>query len=126
MNDAFAGTGDDVPHAVTLCIDALMRRGMKEEGLFRVPGSSNEVDELKAALERGADPFAGGARPANVEAVATCLKLYLRELAEPVVPRSLYATLVGLGRITGERVKWGGRGCMCLCECEGGEECRSR
>ena len=98
MNNIYVNTGADVPIAVQSCVAMLRVHGLQEEGLFRVPGSSNEVDEIKTTLERGKNPFLVG-RPANAEAVATCLKLYLRELADPVIPRALYPEFVKIGRV---------------------------
>jgi hypothetical protein len=98
LETMFVATGDDVPLAVTRCIGALLRQGLGEVGLFRVPGAGAEVDELRSLLERGQDPFADGSRKYNSEALATCLKLYLRELPEPVIPRGFYSTLVKIGR----------------------------
>eukprot|EP00047_Mylnosiga_fluctuans_P006337 m.246333 g.246333 ORF g.246333 m.246333 type:complete len:468 (-) comp15012_c0_seq1:127-1530(-) len=98
--DVYNNTGLDVPLAVEACVSVLQQIGLREEGLFRVPGSSNEVDEIKSSLEQGINPFAAGGRRPNAEAVATCLKLYLRELADPVVPRELYSEFVRIGRIS--------------------------
>lgn len=99
LDDIYEHSGEDVPLAVAACVSFLERSGLKEEGLFRVPGSSNEVDEIKTKLEQGKNPFVAGGRSANPEAAATCLKLYLRELAEPVISRDLYTEFVKAGRL---------------------------
>lgn len=99
LTDVCEQSGADVPLAIVACVALLDAHGLTEEGLFRVPGASNEVDEIKTALERGRHPGVGAARPPNPEAVATCLKLYLRGLADPVVPRSMYAEFVRIGAL---------------------------
>ncbi|CAB1318210.1 unnamed protein product, partial [Coregonus sp. 'balchen'] len=58
------------PMLVEQCVDFIRQWGLREEGLFRLPGQANLVKELQDSFD-------------YVHTVASLLKLYLRELPEP-------------------------------------------
>ncbi|KAK3555414.1 hypothetical protein QTP86_015749 [Hemibagrus guttatus] len=76
------------PMLVEQCVDFIRRWGLQEEGLFRLPGQANLVKELQDAFDCGEKPAFDG--NTDVHTVASLLKLYLRELPEPVIPFSKY------------------------------------
>ncbi|KAG7250314.1 hypothetical protein CRUP_005410, partial [Coryphaenoides rupestris] len=71
------------PLLVEQCVDFLRDRGLDEEGLFRMPGQANLVKELQEAFDCGDKPLFDS--NTDTHTVASLLKLYLRELPEPVV-----------------------------------------
>ncbi|XP_030631120.1 rho GTPase-activating protein 22 [Chanos chanos] len=77
-----------VPLLVEQCVDFIRERGLNEEGLFRMPGQANLVKELQDAFDCGDKPLFDS--NTDVHTVASLLKLYLRELPEPVIPFSKY------------------------------------
>ncbi|KAF9928620.1 hypothetical protein BGZ65_006165 [Modicella reniformis] len=81
-----ASTG--VPAVVTRCIEYLDIMGVEEVGLYRVPGSTSNVNRLKAIFDSGHDYdfLQKGNEPQNPHDVGTLLKLYLRELPSPIIP----------------------------------------
>uniref|UniRef100_A0A6Q2Y4B3 Rho GTPase activating protein 22 n=1 Tax=Esox lucius TaxID=8010 RepID=A0A6Q2Y4B3_ESOLU len=76
------------PLLVEQCVDFIRERGLDEEGLFRMPGQANLVKDLQEAFDCGDKPLFDS--NTDVHTVASLLKLYLRELPEPVVPFSKY------------------------------------
>ncbi|XP_018431699.1 PREDICTED: rho GTPase-activating protein 24 isoform X4 [Nanorana parkeri] len=76
------------PMLVEQCVDFIRQRGLTEEGLFRLPGQANLVKELQDAFDCGEKPAFDS--NTDVHTVASLLKLYLRELPEPVIPYSKY------------------------------------
>uniref|UniRef100_A0A8C5HD65 Rho GTPase activating protein 22 n=1 Tax=Gouania willdenowi TaxID=441366 RepID=A0A8C5HD65_GOUWI len=76
------------PLLVEQCVDFIRDRGLDEEGLFRMPGQANLVRELQEAFDCGDKPLFDS--NTDVHTVASLLKLYLRELPEPVIPFSKY------------------------------------
>jgi len=70
------------------------------EGIFRKSGKQSEVDELRKAFDRGDD--------VNLEtisdphSVAGLLKLYFRELPDPVFPQWMYASIIDAQNTFGE------------------------
>ncbi|CAN6596168.1 hypothetical protein TRVA0_001S02344 [Trichomonascus vanleenenianus] len=78
-----------VPAIVYRCVEFLEVRGcIYEEGVFRLSGSSSAIRRLKERFnhEFDVDLVAAKAEP---HAVTSLLKLYLRELADLVIPRSM-------------------------------------
>lgn len=47
------GTTSEVPAVVTECIAEVEARGLTSEGIYRVPGSQDQIEALKLAFERG-------------------------------------------------------------------------
>ncbi|KAL8206755.1 UNVERIFIED_CONTAM: Rho GTPase activating protein 24, partial [Gekko kuhli] len=45
------------PMLVEQCVDFIRLRGLKEEGLFRLPGQANLVKELQDAFDCGEKPL---------------------------------------------------------------------
>ncbi|XP_026134022.1 rho GTPase-activating protein 22 isoform X2 [Carassius auratus] len=76
------------PLLVEQCVDFIREQGLKEEGLFRMPGQANLVRELQDAFDCGDKPLFDS--NTDIHTVASLLKLYLRELPEPVIPFNKY------------------------------------
>ncbi|XP_034425827.1 rho GTPase-activating protein 22 isoform X1 [Hippoglossus hippoglossus] len=76
------------PLLVEQCVDFIRERGLDEEGLFRMPGQANLVKDLQEAFDCGDKPLFDS--NTDIHTVASLLKLYLRELPEPVIPFSKY------------------------------------
>ncbi|KAN0062875.1 hypothetical protein ACQY0O_004696 [Thecaphora frezii] len=79
---------------VFLCNALLATDALKTEGVFRVAGDADLVTELKVRIERGhyrLDGIVGvGGSQGDVAVLSSVLKLWLRELEEPLMPASLY------------------------------------
>ncbi|KAI5091529.1 rho GTPase-activating protein 24 isoform X4 [Silurus meridionalis] len=85
------------PMLVEQCVDFIRRWGLQEEGLFRLPGQANLVKELQEAFDCGEKPAFDG--NTDVHTVASLLKLYLRELPEPVIPFCKYDELLACTKL---------------------------
>ncbi|KAK7694250.1 hypothetical protein QCA50_001430 [Cerrena zonata] len=79
----------EIPKIVKLCLKEIEERGMDAEGIYRVSGRHAAVQELQHKIERNEAAFQFHAPQDDVYAVASLLKLYLRELPEPVFKFSL-------------------------------------
>ncbi|XP_035386001.1 rho GTPase-activating protein 25 [Electrophorus electricus] len=77
-----------VPMLVEKCADFIREKGLEEEGIFRLPGQENQVKHFREAFDAGERPSFPS--DTDVHTVASLLKLYLRELPEPVIPWSQY------------------------------------
>ncbi|XP_038821564.1 rho GTPase-activating protein 24-like [Salvelinus namaycush] len=90
------------PLVVEQCVDFIRERGLLEVGLFRQPGQATLVKELQDAFDAGEKPSFDSST--DVHTVASLLKLYLRELPEPLVPFSRYQDFLVCGKkISSER-----------------------
>uniref|UniRef100_A0AAX7SPP4 Rho GTPase-activating protein 24 n=1 Tax=Astatotilapia calliptera TaxID=8154 RepID=A0AAX7SPP4_ASTCA len=88
------------PMLVEQCVDFIRQRGLQEEGLFRLPGQANLVKELQDAFDCGEKPSFDC--NTDVHTVASLLKLYLRELPEPVIPFQKYDEFLSCAKLLGK------------------------
>ncbi|XP_015276407.1 PREDICTED: rho GTPase-activating protein 24-like, partial [Gekko japonicus] len=93
------------PMLVEQCVDFIRLRGLKEEGLFRLPGQANLVKELQDAFDCGEKPLFD--RNTDVHTVASLLKLYLRELPEPVIPYAKYEDFLSCAKLLSKEEETG-------------------
>ncbi|XP_055577208.1 rho GTPase-activating protein 22 isoform X1 [Falco cherrug] len=85
------------PLLVEQCVDFIRERGLTEEGLFRLPGQANLVKDLQDSFDCGEKPLFDS--NTDVHTVASLLKLYLRELPEPVIPFAKYEDFLSCGQL---------------------------
>ena len=77
-----------VPIILPFLADGILALGgTKAEGIFRVPGDGDLVSELKLRIDQGYYTLDGFDDP---HVLASLLKLWLRELLDPLVPDELY------------------------------------
>jgi len=77
-----------IPLIVLNCMRFLLRNATEVEGIFRLSGRAQRIEELKHAYDRGeAVDFSS---EADVHVTAGLLKLYFRELPDPLCTFTLY------------------------------------
>ncbi len=83
-----------VPSVVSQCIDFLEKipGGLDLEGIFRVTGTQTEIEEFKDEFDTTGKCDLSRCR--DVHAVAGLLKLYLRELPEPLLTFDRYPDFI--------------------------------
>ncbi|XP_043967945.1 rho GTPase-activating protein 25 isoform X1 [Gambusia affinis] len=94
-----------VPILVQKCAEFIIKHGLEEEGIFRLPGQDNAVKQFRDAFDAGERPSFPS--DTDVHTVASLLKLYLRELPEPVVPWSQYQDFLDCTNLLDTRSKEG-------------------
>lgn len=81
-----------LPIVVAQCLRFLYEHGLGVEGIFRVPGDRALLNELRTAYDAGERVDLAAVR--DPHAVASLLKMYLRDLPEPLIPEALYDPLL--------------------------------
>ncbi|KAG8863335.1 hypothetical protein FRB96_008827 [Tulasnella sp. 330] len=77
-----------VPIILPFLADSIIALGgTKREGIFRIPGDADTVSELKARIDKGHYNMQGIDDP---HVPASLLKMWFRELQEPVIPFDMY------------------------------------
>ncbi|XP_069799586.1 rho GTPase-activating protein 4 isoform X2 [Dendropsophus ebraccatus] len=87
-------SGEAIPRVVSSCIRFINLHGLQHEGIFRVPGSQVQVNEIRSAFERGEDPLDSSYTVNDVDSVAGVLKLYFRGLEKPLFPNEMFNELL--------------------------------
>ncbi|TFK57655.1 RhoGAP-domain-containing protein [Heliocybe sulcata] len=79
------GLGEgETPRIIELCIQEVDKKGLEVEGIYRVSGRHAVVQALQRKFERNEQTFKFNSVADDVFAVSSLLKLYLRELPEPL------------------------------------------
>ncbi|XP_051930704.1 rho GTPase-activating protein 45 isoform X2 [Hippocampus zosterae] len=87
---------DGIPFIITKCISEIERRALKMKGIYRVNGVKTRVEKLCQAFENGKELVE--LSQCSPHDISNVLKLYLRQLPEPILPFHIYNNLVGLAK----------------------------
>ncbi|XP_042242294.1 rho GTPase-activating protein 45-like isoform X4 [Homarus americanus] len=89
-------TNTSIPHLVVKCVAEIDARGTKIKGIYRVSGVKSRVEKLCQAFENGANLVDLTDQHPNV--IANVLKLYLRQLPEPLLTFRLYPEFIRIAK----------------------------
>jgi len=83
-----------VPLLIQLCVNEVERRGMREVGIYRMSGTSTDIQRLKKAFET--NPYVAELllRDIDINSVTGFLKTYLREMPEGLFINKMYPKFV--------------------------------
>ncbi|XP_028443969.1 rho GTPase-activating protein 45 isoform X1 [Perca flavescens] len=87
---------DGIPFIITKCITEIERRALKMKGIYRVNGVKTRVEKLCQAFENGKELVE--LSQCSPHDISNVLKLYLRQLPEPIMLFRLYNSLMGLAK----------------------------
>ncbi|KAM8795019.1 rho GTPase-activating protein 45 [Eudromia elegans] len=87
---------DGIPFIIKKCISEIEKRALKTKGIYRVNGVKTRVEKLCQAFENGKELVE--LSQASPHDISNVLKLYLRQLPEPLMPFRMYNELVGLAK----------------------------
>lgn len=91
LSSVIAKQATSIPFIVTKCVEEIEARGITQEGIYRVSGFADEVDELKAAFIKHGRQTNISAESLNIHTVAGVLKLFFRNLPTPLISESIAA-----------------------------------
>ncbi|XP_034441895.1 SLIT-ROBO Rho GTPase-activating protein 3 isoform X3 [Hippoglossus hippoglossus] len=87
-------SGQPIPLVVESCIRYINLYGLQQQGIFRVPGSQVEVNDIKNSFERGEDPLVDDQNEHDINSAAGVLKLYFRGLENPIFPKERFLDFI--------------------------------
>ncbi|XP_061461217.1 active breakpoint cluster region-related protein isoform X2 [Rhineura floridana] len=79
-----------VPYIVRQCVEEVEKRGIDEVGIYRISGVATDIQALKAAFDSNSKDILMMLSDMDINAIAGTLKLYFRELPEPLLTDRLY------------------------------------
>ncbi|OAJ43244.1 hypothetical protein BDEG_26617 [Batrachochytrium dendrobatidis JEL423] len=89
----------ELPRILLFLSDAILSlNGCQTEGIFRVPGDAEAVSDLRCRIDKDEYRMDGIHDP---NAPSSLLKLWLRELAEPLIPGEYYDGCIQVGQQDG-------------------------
>ncbi|PRP89238.1 hypothetical protein PROFUN_02112 [Planoprotostelium fungivorum] len=83
----------EIPYIVKVCTEFIEGHALKLEGIFRLSGSQVQIDQLRAAFDAGEQVVLD--KDINPHTVAGLMKLYFRNLPEPLLTFPLYSNFIG-------------------------------
>lgn len=97
----------EVPRIMQRCCAAIERWGIHSTGIYRLSGSMSKVTKLKALLDRDVDgiDLDDEEWTSDVNVLTSVIKLWLRELPEPVITFSLAPGFTEAAKIETERLR---------------------
>ncbi|KAG0050826.1 hypothetical protein BGZ83_004411 [Gryganskiella cystojenkinii] len=87
-------SGRTVPKVVELCVKTIEDRGLLTAGIYRVSGHMASIQKLKRAFNEGLDVAQLVEKEPDINTVAALLKLYFRELREPLMVYDFYPLFI--------------------------------
>ncbi|XP_025716916.1 rho GTPase-activating protein 45 isoform X2 [Callorhinus ursinus] len=96
FSQAAQSTTDGVPFIIKKCVCEIEQRALHTKGIYRVNGVKTRVEKLCQAFENGKELVE--LSQASPHDISNVLKLYLRQLPEPILSFRLYHELVGLAK----------------------------
>ncbi|CAG09973.1 unnamed protein product, partial [Tetraodon nigroviridis] len=89
------------PMVVDMCIREIESRGLRSEGLYRVSGFSDSVEEVKLAFDKdGEKTDISGKAYEDINIITGALKLYLRDLPVPIISYEAYPRFIEASKLT--------------------------
>ncbi|XP_071964877.1 rho GTPase-activating protein 17-like isoform X2 [Antedon mediterranea] len=98
LEDHLKVTEREIALVIEACVITLVTFGLEEEGLFRLAGSQSKIKKLKAMFDSWVE-IDMGEYEKDLHTVAGVLKMYLRELPEPLLTTELYDEFLQAGSI---------------------------
>ncbi|XP_057564832.1 rho GTPase-activating protein 45 isoform X2 [Hippopotamus amphibius kiboko] len=96
FGQAARSTPDGVPFIIKKCVFEIEQRALRTKGIYRVNGVKTRVEKLCQAFENGKELVE--LSQASPHDISNVLKLYLRQLPEPLISFRFYHELVGLAK----------------------------
>ncbi|XP_054643080.1 N-chimaerin isoform X2 [Dunckerocampus dactyliophorus] len=89
------------PMVVDMCIQEIEARGLQSEGLYRISGFSELVEDVKLAFDRdGEKADISSSTYEDINIITGALKLYFRELPIPLITYDAYPHFIESAKIT--------------------------
>ncbi|KAI8855286.1 Rho GTPase activation protein [Chytridium lagenaria] len=101
----FERDGQQVPAVITRCIQAIENFGLSYQGVYRVSGTTTQIQRLRTLLDRDAEKVNMEDWAESVPTITGVLKLYFRELPDPLLPKNLYHSFIDAAKIEDERMR---------------------
>ncbi|XP_038645878.1 rho GTPase-activating protein 15-like isoform X2 [Scyliorhinus canicula] len=86
--------GATVPRFVKLCIEAVEKRGLDADGIYRVSGNLATIQKLRFVVDHEEKLNLDDSQWEDIHVVTGALKMFFRELPEPLFPYSFFDQFV--------------------------------
>lgn len=107
LGDQLQRDGTEVPKIVKKCAEAIEAYGLESMGIYRLSGTTSKVQALKNALDKDIDSVdvMDEQWTSDINVVSGALKLWFRELPEPLLTYGLYHGFIEAARYDNDRLR---------------------
>ncbi|GAA6024372.1 hypothetical protein JCM11491_001109 [Sporobolomyces phaffii] len=107
LGDQMLRDAVEVPRVLEKCAEAIELYGLDNMGIYRLSGTTSRVQRLKQNLDRdleGTDLLSED-NLSDINDIAAVLKLWFRELPEPLLTWELYHQFIDVSKIENDRLR---------------------
>ncbi|KAM4558616.1 rho GTPase-activating protein 15 [Odontesthes bonariensis] len=97
--------GTSVPKFVQICVDAVEKRGLEADGIYRVSGNLATIQKLRFIIDQEEDLDLDHSQWEDIHVVTGALKMFFRELPEPLFPFNFFQSFVDAVKIKDSKEK---------------------
>ncbi|KAN0128775.1 hypothetical protein V8E53_013362 [Lactarius tabidus] len=107
LAEQMARDGVEVPPIMVKCCEAIEKYGISTVGVYRIGGTMSKVTRLKEKLDKDLDATNLDAEEwsGDISNVTSVLKLWLRELPEPLLTMHLHQGFLSAAKIENDRLR---------------------
>ncbi|EPQ56726.1 RhoGAP-domain-containing protein [Gloeophyllum trabeum ATCC 11539] len=97
----------EVPPIMEKCCEAIEKYGLRSQGIYRISGTVTKVNRLKEKLDKDLDSVNLDAEEwsSDINNVTSVLKLWLRELPDPLFTQELHQGFIDAAKIENDRLR---------------------
>ncbi|CDH56716.1 gtpase activating protein [Lichtheimia corymbifera JMRC:FSU:9682] len=98
---------EEVPLILTKCTEAVETYGLNTVGIYRLSGVNTQIQKLRAAFDRDCRGVNLMTEEyiSDINNITSVLKLWFRELPDPLFPRSTYQHFLAAAKIEDEQMR---------------------
>ncbi|KAF9477751.1 GTPase activating protein [Pholiota conissans] len=97
----------EIPPIMVKCCEAIEKYGIRNQGIYRVSGTTSKVANLRMKLEKDLEAVDLDAPEwsGDINNVASVLKMWLRDLPDPLLTNSLHQGFIEAAKIENDRLR---------------------
>ncbi|THH17052.1 hypothetical protein EW146_g3687 [Bondarzewia mesenterica] len=97
----------EVPPIMVKCCEAIEKYGLYSQGIYRISGTMSKIAKLKERLDKDLDAVNLDAEEwsSDINNVTSVLKLWLRELPDPLLTTAMHQKLLNAANIENDRLR---------------------
>jgi len=107
LTDQMGRDGVEVPDVMMKCCEAIEKWGLTSQGIYRISGTVSKVGKLKERLDRDVSTVNLDEEEwtSDINVVASAMKLWLRELPDPLLTYELHSDFLEAAKIENDRLR---------------------
>ncbi|KAG0169217.1 hypothetical protein DFQ30_003852 [Apophysomyces sp. BC1015] len=107
LSDLMERDRTEVPLFMKKCTEAVEAYGLNTAGIYRVSGTNTQIQKLKSAFDRDCRNVNIHAEEniSDINNITGLLKLWFRELPDPLFPTSMYKHFLNAAKIEDDRMR---------------------